>query len=58
MRASMERVEDVMEYPADRAEETETPKDLDGAQKLSGDIVLENISFGYKYDAAAADPGF
>lgn len=47
MRASMERVEDVMEYPADRAEATETPKDLDGAQKLTGDIVLENVTFGY-----------
>ncbi|QNM05336.1 NHLP family bacteriocin export ABC transporter peptidase/permease/ATPase subunit [Qiania dongpingensis] len=47
MRASMERVEDVMEYPADRTEETSEAGSLKGAHKLSGDIELEHITFGY-----------
>lgn len=47
MRASMERVEDVMEYPADVAEETSGQASLEGALKLSGDIRLDHITFGY-----------
>ena len=46
MRTQMERVEDVMEYPTDvNVEERETEvKDL---AKLSGNIELKNITFGY-----------
>ncbi|MCQ2472249.1 MAG: NHLP family bacteriocin export ABC transporter peptidase/permease/ATPase subunit [Clostridia bacterium] len=44
MRTQMERVEDVMEYPVDDifAEETD-----DTASKLSGNIELKNVTFGY-----------
>ena len=51
MRTSMERIEDVMEYPDDEilaadaaspADDTETSYD-----KLSGSLVMKNVSFGY-----------
>lgn len=44
MRTQMERVEDVMEYPVDDvfAEDTE-----DSNGKLSGNIELKNVTFGY-----------
>lgn len=46
MRASMERVQDVMTYPPDVASDTETPASED-IQKLTGDIAFENVTFGY-----------
>ena len=46
MRTQMERVEDVMEYPTDvNVEERET-EDAE-FRKLSGNIELKNVSFGY-----------
>ncbi len=55
MRSSMERIEDVMEYPDDealRSENAEEEKEAEGDQsegydKLSGDLVMENVTFGY-----------
>ena len=49
MRSSMVRIEDVMRYPADIPEkiDPEEEKGLENAQKLSGDIRVENLSFGY-----------
>ncbi len=52
MRTEMERVEDVMEYPIDpHLQETSLSENSDYG-KLSGDIVLENITFGYSPLAA------
>ena len=46
MRAQMERVEDVMEYPEDvNVQERDT--EVKEYTKLSGNIELKNISFGY-----------
>lgn len=51
MRTFMERVDDVMEYPDDTVfRESETS---DGMQKLSGNIELKNVVFGY---SPLADP--
>lgn len=53
MRTQMERVEDVMQYPEDVVYETETKLE-DGVQydKLSGSVVMKNVTFGYsKLDA-------
>ena len=47
MKASMERVEDVMDYPPDIDYSTEEDEDLTEAKKLSGDIKLKNVTFGY-----------
>ena len=45
MRTQMERVDDVMEYPDDTAfAESGTTEDM---QKLSGEVVLKNVVFGY-----------
>lgn len=45
MRTQMERVDDVMEYPDDTAfSESGTTEDM---QKLSGEVVLKNVVFGY-----------
>ncbi|MBR5337247.1 MAG: NHLP family bacteriocin export ABC transporter peptidase/permease/ATPase subunit [Lachnospiraceae bacterium] len=54
MRASMERIEDVMKYPADVPEKVD-PAETEGleeAEKLSGNVVLEHITFGYSKLAA------
>ena len=54
MRASMERIDDVMKYPAD-VPETVDPKEadgLEGARKLSGEVSMEHITFGYAKLAA------
>lgn len=54
MRASMERIDDVMKYPAD-VPETVDPKEADGleeARKLSGEVSMEHITFGYAKLAA------
>lgn len=48
MRSSIERINDVMEYPEDTgADENYSPDDLKGAKKLSGMIELKNVTFGY-----------
>ncbi|MDO5146507.1 MAG: NHLP family bacteriocin export ABC transporter peptidase/permease/ATPase subunit [Eubacteriales bacterium] len=49
MRTDMERIDDVMDYPADvmlkaRAVQKEADEDVD---KLSGNVVLRNVTFGY-----------
>ncbi|MBQ3355639.1 MAG: NHLP family bacteriocin export ABC transporter peptidase/permease/ATPase subunit [Oscillospiraceae bacterium] len=46
MRTQMERIEDVMEYPAD---ENAVERDIDVAElsKLKGSVELKNITFGY-----------
>ena len=49
MRTSMERIEDVMQYPEDVCYQTEAPE-TDGEisyAKLTGDIELKNVTFGY-----------
>ena len=47
MKASMERVEDVLDYPPDIDYSKEENEDLTEAKKLSGDIKLKNVTFGY-----------
>ena len=55
MRTSMERIEDVMEYPEDEALASESalsPEDAAdqadvGYDKLSGSLVMKNVTFGY-----------
>jgi len=50
MRTSMERIEDVMEYPDDPAlvkqENTDMAKD-ENFDKLSGTLVMKDVTFGY-----------
>ncbi len=47
MRAQMERVEDVMEYPTDvNCDRDELSKDAEYS-KLSGNVELKNVTFGY-----------
>lgn len=45
MRTSMERIDDIMEYPEQTYNDT-VPKDEE-IQKLSGNIEFKNITFGY-----------
>lgn len=48
MRTEMERVEDVMEYPTDVVYETDKPANEDTEyDKLSGSVVMRNVTFGY-----------
>ncbi len=47
MRTDMERVEDVMRYPADTVFEEDGTEPEDGYDKLSGNIEIKNITFGY-----------
>ncbi len=47
MRTSMERIEDVMEYPAVIPYSSEPLKDDEEFDKLSGRIELKNVTFGY-----------
>lgn len=53
MRSSMERIEDVMKYPADQQAELddECGDVLAGARKLSGRIDIDHITFGYSRTA-------
>ena len=46
MRTSMERIEDVMRYPADVPEE-DVDRGETGYRKLSGQIEMRNVTFGY-----------
>lgn len=50
MRTSMERIEDVMEYPDDPAFDREEAKEY---SKLSGTLTMKNVTFGY---SRLADP--
>lgn len=47
MRADMERVEDVLKYPLDSACETQAPAQDAPLAKLSGNVELKNVTFGY-----------
>ena len=47
MRSEMERVEDVMEYPADPVFEQSDAAEGDDRNKLSGDISIKGVTFGY-----------
>ena len=47
MRTSMERIEDVMEYPEDIKEEESEPDEETSYDKLSGTLVMKNVTFGY-----------
>ena len=47
MRSSMERIDDVMEYPAETEEKETDPEQLRNARKLSGLIELKKVTFGY-----------
>ncbi len=46
MRTQMERIEDVMEYPSDIMLEEKVRDDVE-YMKLSGNVELKNVSFGY-----------
>lgn len=47
MRSSMERIEDVLNYQPDVLEEGQWPVDNEPLEKLSGEIEISNITFGY-----------
>lgn len=47
MRAQVERVEDVMEYPADIGHRQDRKTEAGPYQKLSGCVEMNHISFGY-----------
>ena len=47
MVSGMERIEDVLDYQEIKKPKTIGEDELVNAQKLSGDIVLENVTFGY-----------
>lgn len=51
MRVDMERVEDVLEYPAD-VEYSENEGEKDSYAKLGGKVELKNVTFGYSRLAA------
>ena len=54
MRTDMERVKDVMDYPADPLSDPNNDVEYDGdAMKLSGEVNLEHVTFGYNH---LADP--
>ena len=46
MRTNMERIDDVMEYPADVEYPAERPEDV-SYYKLSGRLEMRNVTFGY-----------
>lgn len=47
MRGTMERVEDVMEYPDDPITQEESLRDDIVYQKLRGNVEMKNVTFGY-----------
>ncbi|MBQ6258269.1 MAG: NHLP family bacteriocin export ABC transporter peptidase/permease/ATPase subunit [Lachnospiraceae bacterium] len=52
MRVDMERIDDVMEYPKDKNLTRDENVSLDGKtgyRKLSGNIELKNVTFGYSH---------
>lgn len=52
MRSTMERVEDVMEYPDDPYAKDEPIRDDIDYKKLSGNVEMKNVTFGYSRLAA------
>ena len=52
LRTQMERIEDVMEYPDDPLLSHSESSESEEMHKLSGDIELKNVSFGYSPLAA------
>jgi len=46
MRTNMERIEDVMEYPEDEVSNAKNAE-TDDFTKLSGSLVMKNVTFGY-----------
>ena len=53
MRTDMERVEDVMQYPSDAVFKEKQPNEEVDFSKLSGNIELKHVTFGY---SRLADP--
>ena len=53
MRTDMERVEDVMQYPAEPRFAEESPQEEGDLSKLSGEVELRGVTFGY---APLAEP--
>ena len=48
MRSSLDRINDVLDYPEDDAlGEEPASDDIEDARKLSGHVVLKNVTFGY-----------
>lgn len=47
MRTKMERIEDVMEYPADIVHDEKREKTEESYSKLTGKIEMKNVTFGY-----------
>ena len=47
MRSSMERVQDVLEYPADVSEDVKAEGAQETESKLSGAVEIDHVSFGY-----------
>ncbi len=47
MRTSMERIEDVMEYPEDPVNESSSSDENVSYDKLKGNLVMKNVTFGY-----------
>ena len=47
MRTNMERIEDVLDYPADVTEEQMKLRDDIDYIKLSGKVEMRNVTFGY-----------
>ena len=47
MRTNMERIEDVMEYPEDVPEDEDAADEGVSYDKLSGSLVMKNVTFGY-----------
>ena len=58
MRTQMERVDDVMEYPSDGNLITVPMDENEEMQKLSGEIEIRNITFGYSRVAEPLITGF
>ena len=47
MRVQMERIEDIMEYPEDVTFASGSEDEADSCEKLSGDIEIKDLTFGY-----------
>ena len=47
MRTQMERIEDVMQYPSDVVYDSKPADEEETCQKLSGEIEMKNVTFGY-----------
>ena len=49
MRTDMERVEDVMKYPLDPVFDTPAKQEEKSLAKLSGEVEVKNVTFGYSH---------